>query len=243
MAKRAASVSRGTKSRAKGAKAVTRAPSAGKIRDRVVGLQRVRAGDLALHPGNPRRHPQAQVSAVSALQREIGYADALLAYRDGGKLALFDGHLRRSLDDDQIVPVLETDLSPAEAALMLAAGDHTGSLADVDPHAMATLAGELEPTDAEAAALLADIGAEAEMMSSLEGDLNTEPKPGRTMSGAKAGAREKWEASVLRVVIAVPELTRIEVALDVAGGATRGESLVRICREWMEANEETQLDG
>src|SRR6266516_86277 len=82
----------------------------GKVRDRVVELVRVRAGDLAANPGNWRRHPERQRAALRGLLRQIGYADALLARREGGSLVLIDGHLRRSLDPDQVVPVLVLDL-------------------------------------------------------------------------------------------------------------------------------------
>src|SRR2546427_8546883 len=79
------------------------------IRDRVLELRRVRAGDLREHPGNWRRHPERQRRALSDLLEEIGYADALLAREVEGELVLVDGHLRRSLDDDQVVPVLVLD--------------------------------------------------------------------------------------------------------------------------------------
>lgn len=207
----------------------------------MTGLERVRAGDLRESAGNPRRHPAAQRDAVRALLREVGYADALLAYRDdAGALVLFDGHLRRGLDADQVVPVLVTDLSPDEAALMLAAGDYTAGLADVDPAAMAELAARLEPTDAEARALVAELEAEGRLMAELEGDLEG---TGGARGGGGAGDREKWAAKVVRVVIAVEELAPIEAALDVAGGATRGQALLRVCREWLAGHAEAQRDG
>jgi hypothetical protein len=78
----------------------------GRMRDRVVELLRVRAGDLAPNPRNWRRHPERQRAALRGLLRQIGYADALLARREGDSLALIDGHLRQSLDPEQIVPVL-----------------------------------------------------------------------------------------------------------------------------------------
>src|SRR6266508_1726152 len=84
-----------------------------KVRDRVVELVRVRAGDLVANPGNWRRHPERQRAALRGLLRDVGYADALLARRDGRALVLVDGHLRKSLDPDQVVPVLVLDVSEA----------------------------------------------------------------------------------------------------------------------------------
>lgn len=93
------------------------------VRDRVVELVRVRAGDLQAKPSNWRRHPDGQRSALRALLREIRCADALLARRDGDHLVLIDGHVRRSLDQDQVIPVLVLDVSEEEADTLLATID------------------------------------------------------------------------------------------------------------------------
>jgi hypothetical protein len=69
-------------------------------------LRRVRAGDLVPNPANWRRHPQTQRSALRGVLRQIGYADALLAREVDGSLVLIDGHLRRSLSPNDVVPVL-----------------------------------------------------------------------------------------------------------------------------------------
>src|SRR5207244_12149539 len=84
----------------------TRTRARGKARDRVVELLRVRAGDLVANPGNWRRHPATQRAALRGLLKEIGDADALLLRREGEALVLIDGHLRRSLDPAQVVPVV-----------------------------------------------------------------------------------------------------------------------------------------
>src|SRR6266550_3707233 len=68
------------------------------VRDRIVELTRIRAGELEPNPANWRRHPERQRAALRGLLRQIGYADALLARRDGQSLVLVDGHLRQSLD-------------------------------------------------------------------------------------------------------------------------------------------------
>ena len=85
------------------------------IRDRIKELRRVRAGDLRASPKNWRTHPQRQIAALQGALREIGYADALLAREfPDGSLELIDGHARRSLDPDQVVPVLVTDLDEVD---------------------------------------------------------------------------------------------------------------------------------
>lgn len=109
------------------------------VMDRVVELVRVRAGDLVSNPANWRRHPEHQRAALRGVLREIGYADALLARRDGEHLALIDGHLRQSLDPEQVVPVLVLDVTAEEADTLLATLDPLAGLATPDSEAVASL--------------------------------------------------------------------------------------------------------
>src|SRR5439155_1168215 len=112
-------------------------------RDRIVELVRVRAGELTENPSNWRRHPAAQRAALRGLLQEVGYADALLARRDRDWLVLIDGHLRKSLDPDQVVPVLVLDVSEAEADKLLVALDPLAALARPDPEALSRLLGRV----------------------------------------------------------------------------------------------------
>src|SRR5947208_16919211 len=109
------------------------------VRDRIIELIRVPAAELVEHPGNWRRHPAHQRAALQGLLKEIGYADALLARREGEHLVLIDGHLRRSLDPRQVVPVLVLDVSAAEADTLLATLDPLAGLARPDPDALRAL--------------------------------------------------------------------------------------------------------
>ncbi len=60
------------------------------VRDRVVELRRVRAGDLIPNPRNWRRRPEAQGRALRAMLEDVGYA--LLARETPEGLELIDGH-------------------------------------------------------------------------------------------------------------------------------------------------------
>lgn len=131
------------------------------IKDRIVELIRVRAGDIAEHPSNWRIHPRRQREALRGILSEIGYADALLARREGQELVLIDGHLRRSLDPDQMVPVLVLDLSAEEAEKLLAVLDPLASLARPDPEALAKLLSRTSFTDDAVADLLEEIARQA----------------------------------------------------------------------------------
>src|SRR5438034_10358912 len=76
------------------------------IRDRIVELRRVRAGDLLPDPRNWRRHPPAQATALRSMLEQVGFADALLARETPEGLCLIDGHLRAGLAPKDDVPVL-----------------------------------------------------------------------------------------------------------------------------------------
>jgi DNA modification methylase len=131
------------------------------VRDRVTELIRIRAGDLAEHPKNWRRHPTKQRAALRGLLRDIGYADALLARRDGDQLVLIDGHLRRSLDPNQLVPVLVLDVSEAEADTLLATLDPLAGLAQADPGILQELLASVETSSAAVQALLDSVAKDA----------------------------------------------------------------------------------
>jgi len=150
----------------------------GPVPDRVVELVRVRAGDLAENPKNWRRHPERQRAALRGLLREIGYADALLARRDGEGLILIDGHLRKSLSDDQIVPVLVLDLDEREADTLLATLDPLAALAEADPGALAALLEDVETSSAAVLELLDGLRRSAGLsLVPLFGDPDDVPAP------------------------------------------------------------------
>ena len=135
----------------------SREKGGGRIRDRVVELRRVRAGDLRPHPGNWRRHPEHQRAALRALLRDIGYADALLARPEGDSLVLIDGHLRKSLDPEQVVPVLVLDVTEEEADTLLATLDPLAALARPDLGALAALLERVQSSSQAVRDLLADL--------------------------------------------------------------------------------------
>lgn len=111
------------------------------IRDRIVELVRVPAGELRPNPRNWRRHPDAQRAALRAAFRDIGYADALIARRArNGSLVLIDGHLRQEETDPSTpVPVLVLDVTEREADRLLLTLDPLAGMAEPDEEALAAL--------------------------------------------------------------------------------------------------------
>jgi hypothetical protein len=115
------------------------APAAA-IRDRIRELRRVRAGDLFANAHNWRTHPEAQVAAMKGMLAEVGYADALLARElPDGQLELIDGHLRKELDPEQIVPVLILDVNEDEAKKLLLTFDPLAAMAESNTQALEQL--------------------------------------------------------------------------------------------------------
>lgn len=101
-------------------------------RDRIVGFERIAARALQGHEGNWRVHPQMQKDALTGVLDEVGIVDALLVYdsHDHGGRTILDGHLRQSLDADQLWPCLLLDVDDAEAALLLATFDTITGMAE-----------------------------------------------------------------------------------------------------------------
>lgn len=138
-----------------------------KIRDRVRGVRRVRAKELAPSPYNWRTHPDRQRDALKGLLATIGYADVLLAReREDGSLELIDGHLRAETTPETKVPVAVLDVTAEEAKTLLLSIDPLAEMATLDPRALALLLAEVGPSGNEAVdamyAMLADQAAAAD---------------------------------------------------------------------------------
>jgi hypothetical protein len=138
------------------------------MRDRVVELRRVRAGDLRPNPRNWRLHPRHQEEALRDLLAEIGFADAVLARElEDGALELVDGHLRRSIDPDAVVPVLILDVDEAEADKLLVTLDPLAALATADPEPLRALLESVGTASEDVRMMLADLATSTDLASIL----------------------------------------------------------------------------
>ena len=134
------------------------------IRNRVVERRRMRAAELQPHPQNARRHPDSQARSLEAVVREVGQVGELYAYRSeklGGALTLLDGHLRLERFPDSEWDIAITDLTDAEAALMLASRDRVTELAEWDAAALDGLLQQVTTTDGDITELLSQLAEEA----------------------------------------------------------------------------------
>jgi DNA methylase len=182
------------------------------VRDRILELRRVKAGDLAPHESNPRLHPEAQRRAVEGSLATLGQVAPLLAYREGDRLKLFDGHLRSSIDPEAQVTVAVTDLSPAEARQALATLDRSAALADTDEALLSDLLRQVRE-DAAAGVLAADARLDGLLADLTRPTLLTDPDalPEQVPPRAKRG--DVWLCGAHRVM---------------CGDATCGEDVARL---------------
>ncbi|HUT16213.1 MAG TPA: DNA methyltransferase [Anaerolineae bacterium] len=123
-------------------------------RNRIVGLEYHKPGEIADHPLQWRVHSTAQEAALRAVLSEVGIAGALLAYRNNGGLVAIDGHLRKSLDADAEWPVLLLDVTEDEANKLLATTDPLAAMAGADAAMLGDLLAVIETENDTLQALL-----------------------------------------------------------------------------------------
>lgn len=106
------------------------------LRDRIVKFDRVDTSQISDNSANWRTHDDSQRETLQGVVNEIGIAGAMLCYysaRNGNKLTLIDGHLRREVyPDGTKAPILITDLNDEEADLLLLMFDRISKMAGID---------------------------------------------------------------------------------------------------------------
>ena len=120
-----------------------------RYRDRYIKTVYLRAGDVKAHPDNPKIHTELQAERQEALLDEFGKADALKAYQSErfGCLVYWDGHLRSSLDPDEIWRVDIYDFTDDEVAGLIRYFDPVASLARVNDEKMSNLYKQYQSRD------------------------------------------------------------------------------------------------
>ena len=175
--------------------------------DRIVRLDRRPAGELAAHPQNWRRHPEAQRKTMQAAANEVGLVAPLVenlrseerGWPAGSTPTLIDGHLRLELAlerGESQLPVVVVDLTEREEALALASLDPIGAQAEADPELLAALLDVARPESPDLAAL-------------LEGLVGAKPEPpadpGPQVDRA-AELQEKWKTERGQVWVIRPKM-------------------------------------
>ena len=124
------------------------AKSKSQVKQRVKELRWVRAADLAPHESNWRQHPPYQRAALQAMLDDVGIANAVIAYESSeGRLTLIDGHLRRDMLPDAVLPVLVLDVDETEARKLLLTLDPLAAMAQPDMDVLMSLLQQTEFQD------------------------------------------------------------------------------------------------
>ena len=159
-------------------------------RNRVLAIEYHDARSLEPHPGNWRNHGKAQADALKGVLAEVGIAGAILAYRserNGGKLTVIDGHLRRDAAPQQW-PVLVLDVDDAEADYILATHDPLAAMADAGAAALDALLASVNSGEAAVQAMLAQVAEDAGLYPDKKPELaDVEPQVDRAEE-----LRAKW---------------------------------------------------
>ena len=125
-------------------------------RNRILELRHLPAAELLDNPANWRTHPQAQRQALQGILQEVGIAGTLTAYhsqRNGGRLTLLDGHLRKETVGETL-PVVVLDIDDAEADKLLAVFDPLSAMAGQDDEKLKALLESVETESEDLQALL-----------------------------------------------------------------------------------------
>lgn len=119
------------------------------MRNRIVKIVELPASQLVEHPRNPSIHTDQQRAIVGRLMNDVGMVDALKGIElPDGRVQIWDGHLRRDIAGDEVVPVLITDLSEEEMNAITASFDWTTTLKSFDVSALEELISSI-PQDCE----------------------------------------------------------------------------------------------
>ena len=201
-------------------------------RNRILGLEEHKAGELLDHPLQFKSHPDRQGRVLRGIFDDIGIADALVAYkskRAKGMLVKIDGHGRAGLDPDQPWPVLILDLTDDEADYLISLLDKSAELSVIDDDLYARALESIVAGDTSVSMLVDEILSELDVT-----DLIEETEDGEGESGANGSKRRRGTAGLIRVAITTDQAAIFEHALRGTGNKNRGDALIEICKEYME---------
>ena len=195
-------------------------------RNRIVESGELPANQFLPHELNARRHPNYQREALRGSLNEIGWVEPVVVSKRSGKL--LDGHARieeaLSRDENSLVPFVAVDVSAEEESLILATLDPIASLAVYEQQAQEELLAGLEAEDLALEALLEQQRAEIEQVKATK---DSKPNEREGMTASKHG--------VVKMAISSRDIGLIEKAIYSTGQSNRGEALVEICREYLNA--------
>jgi len=113
-------------------------------KSKIVGHDRVQAGQLLANPFNHRRHPEKQREVVSASIEELGFIKSVIVNRTTGHIV--DGHERvmqaLGIGEETLVDVEYVELSPEDEKKALLILDASREMAGIDKEKLHELVNE-----------------------------------------------------------------------------------------------------
>ena len=149
------------------------------IHDRITDIIPMRLGDVNDNPRNPKTHPSRQGRAIRGVVSQIGWAGVPLVYRStwlNGALTFVDGHLRKREFPDARVRVAITDLTDAEADMLLLTYDPIAQLAETNKEEFKRLLSEVQPGNPEIQDLLETIARKLKVPMDGDDESNDNPE-------------------------------------------------------------------
>jgi len=145
------------------------------FKNRIIAYGTKAADQFAANPDNPRLHPQFQRDVMQAALSELGWLAPVVENARTGYL--IDGHERvmQALLDNESVPYIQVDLSPAEELLALATFDPIGELAYYDPEQVNQLLGQISIDNPPLQRLLNQLGGNIAQTSAETAKTDPEP--------------------------------------------------------------------
>lgn len=204
---------------------------------RIKEMKLIKAGELTDHAGNWRMHPIFQRDGLIGDLEEIGITDVIKAYyseRNEGKLVIIDGHLRKSIDHEQLWPVLILDLNDEEADKQLILHDSIGSMAVTDAEKLDALIKRATFVNRRARETVSrihdSVREQAELIKRLRDD-NKDDNEGAVLRRQLNEMRGKG----VKIVVPIENgLALVEDALAATGNRNRSLALIEICNFYLE---------
>ena len=142
-----------------------------KLRERIVKVERRRAGDVQPNLRNPKLYSAEKRERLNAIVDKSGKAGVLLSYfDDDGVERYFDGNTRSLTYPNEVWWIAQTDLTQQEVDNLVTLYDPLAGQIDWDNEILGTLLQESDETEAVLMDMLEEVADEAGLLDALNND-------------------------------------------------------------------------
>lgn len=217
------------------------------LKSRNSSFKKIAAKNLLPDPLNWHTHGAEQRSALASVFKEIGFVGTILVRPSDqkSKYWIIDGHerveaIKAEYGPDQQIDCAILDVTEEEARKILASHDSIGSMGGVDQERLESLLGSIQFDHAELDSVIKnalDFRLPDELSAPVPdaGSEESNRRTGRKAAGPGAGFRE------MKFPLTVAQEMQLRKILTVAkkqfGTETTGDSIMKICSEWLASHE------